>query len=200
MPNSQVVAIGVSTGGVDALSVLLSSLPADLSVPVLVVQHMPGQISEELVLRLNHFSSIPVALASHDTELLPGKVWLAPGGLNLSVSKHSGALVACVQRSKAENFLRPAINVLFRSVADLCRSGVVAVILTGMGCDGMEGCETVKKRGGRVIAQDQASSKVWEMPGAVVGRGLADAVLPLSLIGPEIVRMISNYRPAVAAD
>ncbi len=195
MPNSQVVAIGVSTGGVDALSSLLSSLPKDFAVPVLVVQHMPGQISEALVARLNHFSSIPVELASHNRELAPGKVWVAPGGLNLSVNKHSGALVACVERSKAENFLRPAINVLFRSVADIFRSGVVAVILTGMGCDGTDGCETVKRRGGRVIAQDQASSKVWDMPGAVVGKGLADVVLPLNLIGAEIVRLISNYRP-----
>lgn len=186
----EVLCIGSSTGGPNALAEVVAALPKPPLVPIFVVQHMPPVFTRILAERLEKTSGFPCHEATEGQEILPGHLYLAPGGFHLELGREGAKLRAHLQEGAPENSCRPAVDVLFRSVAQHYGAGALAVVLTGMGQDGLRGSEAIRERGGRVIAQDEASSVVWGMPGHVVAAGLAEAVLPLSHIGPELSRRL----------
>jgi two-component system, chemotaxis family, protein-glutamate methylesterase/glutaminase len=175
--------IAASTGGPDALSKVITRLPATLPVPVLIVQHMPPVFTKMFAERLDRSSAVTVVEAKDGVPVQPGVVYLAPGDYHLTVTGRAGTVLTRLTQGPPENSCRPAADVLFRSVAEVYGSTALAVVLTGMGQDGMRGAERLRETGAEVVAQDQASSVVWGMPGAVVTAGLADTVLPLEEIG-----------------
>jgi two-component system chemotaxis response regulator CheB len=185
-----VLAIGASTGGPNALAELFAALPAHLAVPIVVVQHMPPLFTQLLAERLTKNSPIPTLEAKSGMRLEPGKAWIAPGDFHLVVVREHSQTVVTVHQESPENACRPAVDPLFRSVANVYGQHSLAVILTGMGQDGLRGCEAIRAAGGQVLAQDEATSVVWGMPGAVVRAGLADNVLPLPMLASEIVRRV----------
>jgi two-component system chemotaxis response regulator CheB len=191
-----VVCIGVSTGGPNALAALMPQLPADFPVPIVVVQHMPPLFTKFLADRLNTQSRIRVEEASPGAKLEPGVAWLAPGDWHMALERSGQAILIRTHQGPPENSCRPAADVLFRSAVAAYGGRVLAVVLTGMGQDGLRGCELVKEAGGQIIVQDEATSVVWGMPGYVAQAGLADQVLPLDQIAREIVRRATRT-PAV---
>jgi two-component system chemotaxis response regulator CheB len=190
----EIVAIGVSTGGPNALAELLPAIPADFPVPIVIVQHMPPIFTRLLAERLNAKSKIAVVEAAGEDELEPGKAWIAPGNFHMVLEKTRSGSRIKLQQEPPENSCRPAVDVLFRSVAEIYGAASLGVILTGMGHDGLRGCEVINDGGGQVLAQDQATSIVWGMPGFVAEAGLADKVLPLDQVAAEIVRRTSVGR------
>ncbi|HYW48754.1 MAG TPA: chemotaxis response regulator protein-glutamate methylesterase [Bryobacteraceae bacterium] len=185
----KVVVIGVSTGGPTALGSILPVFPAGFPLPVLVVQHMPPLFTRLLAERLNSTCRLPVAEASQGEPVSAGKILIAPGDFHLKVASNGGGVRVCLDQSPPQNSCRPAVDALFASIGEVYGGAAVAAILTGMGQDGLRGAEILKARGASVLAQDEASCVVWGMPGAVVNAGLADRVLPLDQVVPEILRM-----------
>ena len=189
----EVLAIGCSTGGPNALAELLPLLPGDLSVPVVLVQHMPPLFTRLLGERLNEKSALSVKEAVDDEPIHPGGVWIAPGDFHLELRRSgAGQVRTHLQQGPHENSCRPAVDVLFRSVAAIYGGHTLAVVLTGMGQDGLRGSEVIHERGGEILVQDEASSVVWGMPGFVSRAGLASRVLPIPAIAQEIVRRIAR--------
>jgi two-component system chemotaxis response regulator CheB len=197
--NVQVVAIGVSTGGPNALAEVIPQLPANFPVPVLIVQHMPPVFTKLLAERLTVRSQIPVEEAKFGRVLLPGHVWMAPGDFHMEVERQGPTARIKTHQGPPENSCRPAVDVLFRSVAEAYGPATLAVVMTGMGQDGLRGCQEIRAAGGQVLAQDEASSVVWGMPGFVAQAGLADKVLPLDQLPGEIVRRVQRGRSSFAA-
>ena len=191
----QIIAIGVSTGGPDALARLIPSLPAELPLPVVIVQHMPPLFTTMLAARLTAKSAIPVRECKSGEPLSPGSIFLAPGDYHMVLSAEDGTVRLHTHQGPKENYCRPSVDVLFRSVAHVFGARALAVILTGMGQDGLKGCELLESSGARIVVQDEATSVVWGMPGFVARAGLADKVLPLDQIGPEIVRAAGEKLP-----
>ncbi len=189
-----IVAIGVSTGGPNALMDIFESLPADLPVPIVIVQHMPPIFTQGLAERLTAKSGITVQEGSPGTPLLSGKAWVAPGDYHMVVTRKGTRVELDLNQDPQENSCRPSVDALFRSVARVFGPRTLAVILTGMGEDGLRGCEVLKECGAPILAQDEASSVVWGMPGAVAKAGLADTVLPLHRIANEIVSRVQKGR------
>lgn len=190
-----VVVIGISTGGPAALDVVLPQLPADFPLPVLIVQHMPELFTSLFAERLNARCKMPVHEAKEGEPVKAGEIAIARGNWHLEVmaaSRAGAPATLHLTQGLPENHCRPAADVLFRTAAEVYGAGVLAVVMTGMGADGMAGCQLIRSRGGSVLAQDQASSTVWGMPGAVVNAGLAQRVLPLEAIAPEILRTVSR--------
>jgi two-component system chemotaxis response regulator CheB len=187
-----VVVIGVSTGGPTALGTIMPELPADFPLPILVVQHMPPLFTRLLAERLNSTCHLPVAEAHHGCLVEPGTILIAPGDFHLKLSSNRDGVRVALDQSPRQNSCRPAVDALFASTGDVYGGAALAVILTGMGQDGLRGTEILKARGATVLAQDEATSVVWGMPGAVVNAGLADRVLPLNGIVPEILRCTSR--------
>jgi two-component system chemotaxis response regulator CheB len=190
-----VVAIGVSTGGPAALDILLPALPASFPLPVLIVQHMPELFTRLLAERLNGRCPLQVREAVEGEPVRAGTIYIAKGNWHMGVvaaSRAGSPPTLRLNQGAPENHCRPAADVLFRSAAAVYGAGVLAVVLTGMGSDGMLGCRVIRENGGSVLAQDQASSTVWGMPGAVANAGLAHKVLPLNAIAPEILRLASR--------
>jgi two-component system chemotaxis response regulator CheB len=185
-----VVAIASSTGGPSALTELFAGLTAPLAVPVLCVQHMPPVFTRMLAQRISTQHAIPMQEARDREVVQRGQVWLAPGDYHLRVQAIGENVQTMLDRGEPVNSCRPAADVLLSSLASIYGARVLAVVLTGMGHDALRGCEAVKAAGGQVIAQDEATSVVWGMPGNVVRAGLADRVLPLALIAPEILRRL----------
>jgi two-component system chemotaxis response regulator CheB len=175
----EVLAIGSSTGGPDALAAVLAGLPADLPVPVVIVQHMPPIFTRMLAERLNSISPLTIVEAEEGVSLSRGQVLVAPGGRHLEVRMRGTSILAHLSDAPPENYCKPAVDVLFRSVATVFKDRVLAAVLTGMGRDGAQGATTIRSAGGKVYAQDEATSVVWGMPGAVVNAGQADRILPL---------------------
>ena len=194
-----VLAIGASTGGPSALSVVLSDLPADLPIPVLVVQHMPPRFTGYLAERLAAKCQLRIAEAVPGAPLAPGRVWIAPGDFHMTVERAGAQVVTQLDRNPPENSCRPSADPLFRSVADVFGAGALCVVLTGMGQDALRGCRIVAGARGQILVQDEATSVVWGMPGNVAREGLADRVLPLEQIGEEILRRVSIGRAREAA-
>jgi two-component system chemotaxis response regulator CheB len=190
-----VLVIGVSTGGPAALDVLLPTLPGDFPLPVLIVQHMPELFTKLFAERLDGRCRLRVREASEGDPVRKGAILIARGNWHMEVvaGAYGGAPPTLrLNQGPLENHCRPAVDVLFRSAAAVYGAGVLAVVLTGMGSDGMLGCRMIREHGGAVMAQDQASSTVWGMPGAVANAGLAHRVLPLGDIAPEILRFLSR--------
>jgi two-component system chemotaxis response regulator CheB len=169
----RVVGIGSSTGGPQALAALVRNLPRGLPVPLVVVQHMPAGFTTMLADHLNRLGGPPAAEAADGMPLLPGHLYVAPGGRHLLVEAGGAGFRAALSDAPPENFCRPAVDPLLRSLVRAAEGRVMAVILTGMGQDGLAGCRSVAAAGGAVLAQDEASSVVWGMPGAVARAGLA---------------------------
>lgn len=194
----QIVTIGVSTGGPDALARLLPSLPANLPVPVVIAQHMPPIFTSLLAARLSARCALPVREGKSGENLTAGCVFIAPGDFHMVTCSENGVVRLKTHQGPKENFCRPSVDVLFRSVADVYGARTLAVILTGMGQDGLKGCELLSGLGARILAQDEASSVVWGMPGFVARSGLADKILPLDQIAAEIVRATTMQSAARA--
>ena len=184
------IVVAVSTGGPNALAEIVPSLPADLSVPIFVVQHMPAVFTKMLAERLDRLSSVSVVEATDGEPAVPGRIYIAPGGRHLSLA---GSMIAGNVRihltdDAPENSCRPAADVLFRAAAAAYGPETLAVVLTGMGSDGLRGCGAVRAAGGYVIAQTEASAIVASMPAAIAAAGLADAVVPLDQMAAELIR------------
>jgi two-component system, chemotaxis family, protein-glutamate methylesterase/glutaminase len=186
----KVLAIGVSTGGPNALGVIIPQFPADFPLPILIVQHMPPLFTRLLAERLQCCGKLKAEEAAEGSLVRPGRIYIAPGDYHMRVTRKDGNTVIALDQSPQENSCRPAADVLFRSVGKVYGASTISAILTGMGQDGLRGIETLKAQGAFVIAQDEASSVVWGMPGAVVAAGLADCVVPLESIVPRILKEI----------
>lgn len=189
------VVVASSTGGPAALTRIIPALPSDFPVPVLVVQHMPALFAEMLAERLDVKSRLKVKLALAGEAVESGVVYVAPGGMHLQVEADRFRTVRCVLvDTDPELSCKPAANVLFRSAAQTYGTGVLGVVLTGMGQDGKDGASEIRRLGGRVVVQDEASSVVWGMPGAVVHGMLHDSVLSLDSIAADLVRRVAFQR------
>jgi two-component system chemotaxis response regulator CheB len=184
----RVVALGVSTGGPTALSSIIPQIPPSFPLPVLIVQHMPPLFTRLLADRLQTLTSLKVEEATMGALVEPGKILLAPGDYHMRVRQRGTGVVVALDQSPPENSCRPAVDALFTSVSEIYGSKAICAVLTGMGQDGLRGTQQLKHCGACIIAQDENSSVVWGMPGAVVNAGLADAVVPLSEVVPEILR------------
>jgi two-component system chemotaxis response regulator CheB len=185
----QVVAIGVSTGGPTALGAIMPTFPAGFPLPIMIVQHMPPLFTRLLADRLNTTCQLPVREATQDDLVEPGRILIAPGDFHMKLASNGGGIRVFLDQSPRQNSCRPAVDALFAATGEVYGGAVLAVILTGMGQDGLHGVEILKAQGASVIAQDEASSVVWGMPGAIVNAGLADRVLPLDEVVPEILRI-----------
>jgi two-component system chemotaxis response regulator CheB len=185
----KVVAIGVSTGGPTALGAILPELPAGFPLPVLVVQHMPRLFTRLLAERLDATCRLAVREASQSDPVEAGKILIAPGDFHLKVAANGGGVRVCLDQSPPQNSCRPAVDALFTSVGEVYGGAVIALVLTGMGQDGLRGAEILRAQGASVLAQDEASSVVWGMPGAIAQAGLAERVLPLEQVVPEILSL-----------
>lgn len=181
------IAIGVSTGGPDALQRLLSAIPSSsLTTPILITQHMPPVFTSLLAQRLTAQTGHLVCEAKDDEPIVPDRILIAPGDFHLTVQKSAAVLRAHLDQKAHENSCRPAVDPLFRSVAGTCGRQSLGIVLTGMGQDGMKGASDIKSSGGAVVVQDKSSSVIWGMPGKVAEAGLADSVLPLEGIATLI--------------
>ena len=187
----RIVSIGVSTGGPDALARLLPAFPANFPLPVVIAQHMPAIFTSLLAKRLATKCAMPVRECQAGDLLGPSCVWIAPGDYHMVVQQDEKQMRLGTNQGPRENFCRPSVDVLFRSVAAVYGANALGVILTGMGQDGLKGCEALCAAGSSVIVQDEASSVVWGMPGFVARAGLAEKILPLDQIGGEIIRRVA---------
>ena len=187
---SKVLAIGVSTGGPTALGMIIPQVPKDFPVPILIVQHMPPLFTRLLADRLQASTSLKVEEAAEGSALTAGKIVIARGDYHMRLRNTGKELVIGLDQAPPENSCRPAVDVLFRSVSEAFGPAALGVILTGMGQDGFRGSQVLKAAGGFMIAQDEASSVVWGMPGTVVAAGLADSVVPLENVIPEVLKRI----------
>ena len=187
-----VLAIGCSTGGPDALAAVLGGLPRDLGVPVVVVQHMPPLFTRMLAQRLDAGSPLEVREAADGDPLVAGTALVAPGGRHLALRRTAAGAAVQLNDDPPENFCRPAVDVMFRSVSSVYRDRTLAVVLTGMGRDGALGAKVVRDAGGEVFVQDEQTSVVWGMPGAVVSAGQADRVLPLGEVARELATALGR--------
>ena len=181
----RIVVIGASTGGPQALQTVITSLPADFPCPVVVVQHMPAGFTNALAGRLHCVSKVQVREADDGDVLKPGCVYIAPGDRHLRIVNESGTRRIALSDEPPVGNHRPAVNVMYDSVAHLGKD-VVAAILTGMGNDGREGMRKIKANGGYCIAQDEATCVVYGMPKSVIDAGLADEICPLPQIAHAI--------------
>ena len=187
----EAVVVGTSTGGPDALADLLRGLPAELPVPFLVVQHMPATFTRLLAERLHRAGGLAVREAEHGELIQASTVYIAPGDRHLELAREGSEVRAVLGAGPPENFCRPAADVLFRSAADVYGPGTLALVLTGMGRDGLRGCQCVRTAGGQVLVQDPATAVIGSMPTAVLDAGLADAALSLDLLARELVHRVA---------
>lgn len=194
-----ILAIGSSTGGPNALAEFIPSLPEDFPVPVVIVQHMPPLFTRLLADRLNSRSRVKVHEAEAGLTLAPGNVWIARGDYHMTLARKGVGVVVNLNREPPENSCRPAVDVLFRSAAQVYGSSVLGVVMTGMGSDGARGAAQIVEAGGQIVVQDEATSVVWGMPGAVVSAGIADKICPLTEIGQEVIRRVNTGRVSRSA-
>jgi len=193
-PRIEIVAIGTSTGGPNALAEVLPRIPNDFPVPIVVVQHMPPIFTRLLAERLASRAAIPIEEGSAGVILSAGHAWIAPGNFHMKVMRVGLSCRLNLNQEPQENSCRPAVDVLFRSVAAAYGANVLGVVMTGMGSDGVLGAQNIRDAGGDVIIQDEASSVVWGMPGLVYASGLADAAYPLDHLATEITRRVLQSR------
>ena len=191
---ADIIAIGTSTGGPNALAEVIPRLPRNLPVPVVVVQHMPPIFTKLLAERLSAQWKCPVKEAEVGDRLEPGHGYIAPGNYHMCLQRRPDGVYLTLNQGPQENSCRPSVDVMLRSVVEVYGGNSFAVIMTGMGQDGLRGCTSVREAGGRVVVQDEPSSVVWGMPGFVAKAGLADRVVPLDQISVEIVRSIAKHR------
>jgi two-component system chemotaxis response regulator CheB len=204
---AKLLAIGSSTGGPQALFTLIQALGRSVNVPVILTQHMPATFTPILAEHISKLGGLPCAEARDGEPLLPGRIYLAPGDKHLIVESGDGKAVpsttgapralpsaapprARLSTGPPENFCRPAVDPMLRSAAAVCDGRVLVAMLTGMGHDGLAGTRRVIEAGGAAVAQDEATSVVWGMPGAIAQAGLCSAILPLSRIAPKLLELL----------
>lgn len=188
------VVVGVSMGGPQALTALFAGLPADLPVPLLIVQHMPPLFISALAHRLSGEGRLPVTECNHAERLGAGRAWIAPGGYHLQLARYGDGIQVQPSLGEPVNFCRPSVDVLFRDAAAVFGGHVLAVVMTGMGHDGLAGARAIHDAGGEVLVQCRESSVVWGMGGSVVAAELADAEVPLNGLADEIARRVGRER------
>jgi two-component system chemotaxis response regulator CheB len=185
---ARILVVGASTGGPNALETFLSGLPADYPLPIVVVQHMPVGFTRLLAERLTAHTPFVASEGETGGMVVPGRIWIAPGDLHLVLRHADSGITLQTNREAPENSCRPAVDVLFRSAVRVYGAGVLGVVLTGMGYDGLKGSEGIVAAGGQVLVQDEASSVVWGMPGAVARAGLASGILPLDALAEAVLQ------------
>lgn len=190
----RLLAIGSSTGGPQALFTLVPALGSGLGVPVVITQHMPPTFVAMLAEHLSRQGGMPCEVARDGALLQPGIITIAPGDRHLLIETDGSALRARLSSGPPENFCRPAVDPMLRSAASACGGRVLVAMLTGMGKDGQDGTQAVIDAGGCAIAQDEATSVVWGMPGAIARAGLCHAVLPLDHIAPKLLELLRGGR------
>lgn len=187
----EVLVVASSTGGPDALAKVLSDVPATFPVPIVVAQHMPPVFTTMFAERLDRVSGLSVREAADGDLVVAGQVLVAPGDRHLRISRAAGLVRAHLDEGPKENFCRPAADPLLRSAVETYGEGVAVLVLTGMGQDGLAGCHVVADAGGRIVVQDEATSVVWGMPGAVATAGLADEVVPLGQVASRLLALVT---------
>jgi two-component system chemotaxis response regulator CheB len=193
-PGPRTVVIGASTGGPQALSIVLKGLvPAIEQVPVFIVLHIPAEFTEVIASHIERVTNLPAHAAEHGQQVLNGHIYLSPGKLHLGVKRFGDRATIVLLDDPPENFCKPSVDVLFRSAAKAYGEQVIGIVLTGMGSDGLAGSRAIVAAGGMIIAQDAASSTVWGMPRSVVNEGLAHAVLSVDAIGPAVSGVLHSY-------
>ena len=190
----RLLAVGSSTGGPQALFTLVQGLGKSLNVPVVLTQHMPATFTAILAEHISKLGGLPCAEAKDGEGLSAGRIYLAPGDYHLIINGDRGGLRARLSSDPPENFCRPSVDPMLRSAAAACDGRVLVAMLTGMGQDGLAGTRRVVDAGGSVVAQDEATSVVWGMPGAVAQAGLCHAVLPLPRIAPKLLELLRMPR------
>lgn len=193
----EVVCLGTSTGGPNALAEVFSGLPAGFPVPIVMVQHMPPLFTAMLAERLTAHSQVPCHEGVEGQVIESGHAYLAPGGRHMEVQRLGTRTVLRLHDGPPENSCRPAVDVLFRSVVTVYGGAVLGVVMTGMGQDGLRGCEIIREHRGHIVVQDEATSIVWSMPGCVAKAGYADKTVPVNQISGEITRRVHESRMPV---
>jgi two-component system chemotaxis response regulator CheB len=188
----RIIAIGSSTGGPQALLTLLGNLSPTVQCPIVIAQHMPATFTTVLAQHIARASGRPCVEASDGMQVRAGEILLAPGDYHMQIAREADRIVARLSQTAPENFCRPSVDPLFRSVAQLYGADACAVVLTGMGSDGCKGARVIATAGAPVIAQDEATSVVWGMPGAVANAGICSAVLPLPMIAGHLAGLFQG--------
>ena len=191
---ARLLAVGSSTGGPQALFTLVQGLGKTLNVPMVLTQHMPATFTPILAEHISKLGALPCAEAKDGEMLRAGHIYLAPGDRHLLVNATAGGLQARISTEPPENFCRPSVDPMLRSAATACDGKVLVAMLTGMGQDGLIGTRRVVDAGGGAVAQDESTSVVWGMPGAVAQAGLCHAVLPLPRIAPKLLELLRMSR------
>jgi len=187
----RIIAVGSSTGGPQALFTFLGALTKSVKQPIVVTQHMPPKFTTILAQHIGQNTGWPCAEAVEGETIAPGKIYVAPGDFHMVAEPNGGSAVLRLNTLPPENFCRPAVDPMLRSLCQVYGPAILTVILTGMGHDGLQGARGVVEAGGTVVAQDESSSVVWGMPGAVATDGLCSAVLPLNELAPHVA-MLAN--------
>jgi two-component system chemotaxis response regulator CheB len=195
----EIVCLGTSTGGPNALAEVFGNLPGDFPVPIVIVQHMPPLFTAMLAERLSSHSPIRCHEGAEGQLIERGHAYVAPGGKHMEVQRRGPRTILHLHEGPPENSCRPAVDVLFRSVTAVYGGAVLGVVMTGMGQDGLRGCELIRERRGHVVVQDEQTSVVWGMPGYVARAGYANKTLPLDQIAGEITRRVRESRMGMAA-
>jgi two-component system chemotaxis response regulator CheB len=187
------IVIGASTGGPQALAVVLKGLqPALLHAPIFIVLHIPSEFTEVIADLIRKSCGLPARTAKHGETVEKGQIYVSPGDMHLNVVRIGSTSMTVLADSPPQNFCKPSVDVLFRSAARCYGAGLIGIMLTGMGSDGLAGSRAIVEAGGKVVAQDAASSTVWGMPGAVVNSGLAHAVLPVDRIAASVCALLDS--------
>ncbi|MBV6632137.1 MAG: chemotaxis response regulator protein-glutamate methylesterase [Alphaproteobacteria bacterium] len=192
IPVPDAIAIGSSTGGPQALFEVLKPFKEGARQPIFITQHMPGTFTSILAAHIARQCGVDCLEASDGQPVLNGHVYIAPGGFHMTVESRDGEQVIVLNEDPPENFCRPAVDPMMRSLIRVYGRRLLTVILTGMGQDGLKGCEMAAEAGGGIIAQDEETSVVWGMPGAVANAGICNQVLPLPEIGPKIYKLATR--------
>ena len=192
----EVLTIGASTGGPNVLTALVGKFPADFPIPILIVQHMPASFTRSLAERLDAACAIEVREAVAGEVPRPGTVRVAPGDRHLALERDGDVVRIALNQGPPENSCRPSVDVLFRSASTAYDGHVLAVVLTGMGCDGLRGCREIRAQGGAVLVQDEATSVVWGMPGAAYEVGAVESLHPLTAIAAKIMSLANERNSA----
>lgn len=190
LTQAEVIGIGASTGGPSAIHRILKEFPSTTPVPILVVQHMPNEFLLGLARWLQRSINLEVKIAESGDELLPGHVYIAPGTSHMTVRRQNEKLLVRLIRERGTPQYQPSVNMLFNSLASICGSNAIGVILTGMGDDGASGLLAMKRAGARTLAQDELTSTVYGMPQAAFLCGAVDLVTPLTSLAPNILKML----------
>ena len=186
----RIIAIGSSTGGPQALLEVLRDIAARVKLPIVITQHMPATFTTLLAEHIERATGVPCAEGKDGEVVHAGRIYLAPGNYHMVVESQGASTIVRLNQNPPENFCRPSVDPMLRSLARIYGPSLLTIILTGMGSDGQKGATEVVEAGGTVIAQDEATSVVWGMPGAVATSGLCAAVLPIQEIGPSVRKLV----------